>query len=217
MPMNCIRVVVVDDQTLIREGIVALLGMVSDIDVVGAAENGRDSLDLVTQQSPDVVLMDARMPGMDGIAATQQISRRFPEVKVIILTTFKEDALVLDALAAGAAGYLLKNADLDELAAAVRHVYSGKSILSPDVTGAVIRRARLSPRQQPPWLQSLSPREYEALQALVTGANNAEIAARLHLAEGTVKNHISRILHKMGVRNRAQAIRLALSWGVGDE
>jgi DNA-binding NarL/FixJ family response regulator len=211
-----IRVVVVDDQTLVREGLARLLEMVSGLAVVGTAAGGLQALDLVAAHSPDVVLMDVRMPGINGVAATREIRARYPHTRVIVLTTFDHDEYVFESLRAGASGYLLKNADLDHLAAAIRAVHAGDSILDPAVTARVIHRAT-HPETGPALTERLTSREREVLHLMVEGATNAEMAAALCLAEGTVKNHVSHILGKLGARDRADAVRLAVEWGLVDE
>ncbi len=208
-----IRVAVVDDQTLVREGLASLLALAPDLVVVGTAADGHAALTLVAERSPDVVLMDVRMPGMNGVVATREIRARYPATRVIVLTTFDHDEYVFESLKAGAAGYLLKNADPDRLAAAIRAVHAGDSILDPAVTEKVIRRATL-PESEPILTERLTPREREVLRLMAQGAANAEIAARLCLAEGTVRNHVSHILGKMGARDRAHAVRLAVEWGL---
>jgi len=216
--MANIRIAIVDDQTLLREGLASLLALVPDLTVVGTAANGRAALALVAEQSPDVVLMDVRMPGMSGVAATRETRARYPHTRVIVLTTFdNNDEYVFESLRAGASGYLLKNADPDRLAAAIRAVHAGDSILDPAVTQKVIRRATHSEGEEPALTERLTPREREVLRLMAEGATNAEIAARLWLAEGTVKNHVSHILGKLGARDRAHAVRLTVEWGLLDE
>ena len=212
--MSNIRVAIVDDQTLIREGLASLLALVPDLTVVGKAADGREALALVAELSPDVVLMDVRMPGMNGVAATRLIRARYPHTRVIVLTTFDHDEYVFESLLAGASGYLLKNADPDHLAAAIRAVHAGDSILDPTVTEKVIRRATHPEEEEPALTERLTPREREVLDLMAEGAANAEIAAQLCLAEGTVRNHVSRILDKLGARGRAHAVRLAVEWGL---
>jgi DNA-binding NarL/FixJ family response regulator len=210
-----IRIVVVDDQTLVREGLALLLEMTPGLVVVGTAAGALQVLDLVAAQSPDVVLMDVRMPGMNGVAATREIRARFPHTRVIVLTTFDDDEYVFESLRAGASGYLLKNADPDHLAAAIRAVHAGDSILDPAVAARVIRRATHADAEPVP-TERLTPREREVLRLMAHGATNAEIAARLCLVEGTVKNHVSHILSKLGARDRADAARLAVEWGLAN-
>lgn len=212
--MSNIRIAVVDDQTLIREGLASLLTLATDLTVVGQAADGREALALVAEQSPDVVLMDVRMPGMNGVAATRQIRARHPRTRVIVLTTFDDDEYVFESLRAGASGYLLKNADPDHLAAAIRAVHAGDSVLDPAVTQKVIRRATHPKPQEPTLTERLTPREREVLRLMAEGAANAAIAARLCLAEGTVKNYVSHVLGKLGAHSRAHAVRLAVEWGL---
>ena len=214
--LNKINILIVDDQTLIREGLAALLDLSPDLRVVGKAADGRQALAQVEALQPDVVLMDVRMPGMNGVAATRQIRARCPNVRVIVLTTFDRDEYVFESLRAGAAGYLLKDADPPRLAAAIRAVYAGDAILDPAVTQKVIRRAAHSQSAET-LTERLTPREREILRLMTAGATNVEIAARLHLAEGTVKNHISHILGKLKARDRAHAARLAVEWGLLEE
>ncbi len=215
--MGAIRIAIVDDQTLIREGLASLLALQPDLEVVGTAANGRLALALVAEHEPDVVLMDVRMPGMSGVVATREICARFPHTRVIVLTTFDNDEYVIGALRAGASGYLLKNADPDYLATAIRAAHAGDSILDPAVTQKVIRRATYSEGEEPALTERLTPREREVLHLMAEGSTNAEIAARLWLAEGTVKNHVSHILGKLGARDRAHAVGLAVEWGLLDD
>ncbi len=212
-----IRIIIVDDQTLIREGLAVLLNMSPDLAVIGKAADGREALALVAAQMPDVVLMDVRMPGMNGVTATREICTRYPHTRVIVLTTFDRDEYVFESLQAGASGYLLKNADPDFLSSAIRAVYAGDSILDPAVTQKVIRRAAHAEQKYPPLTERLTPRERDVLRLIAENATNAEIAARLYLAEGTVRNHVSHILGKLGTHDRAHAARLAVEWGLVDE
>ncbi len=214
--MTNIRIVIVDDQTLIREGLAALLGMIPDLEVVGQAEDGHAALRLVADTHPDVVLMDVRMPGMNGVATTREIRARHPAVRVIVLTTFDNDEYVFEALQAGAKGYLLKNADPDDLAGAIRAVHRGESVLDPAVTQKVIRRATHPGEADPIFRERLTPREREILHLIADGLSNAEIADQLVLSEGTVKNHVSHILEKLNARDRTHAARLAVEWGLLD-
>jgi len=212
--MNRIRLAVVDDQTLIREGLVSLLSMLPDLEVVGSAANGGEALDLVAAKRPDVVLMDVRMPGMNGVTATGEIRRRFPGTRVIVLTTFDDDEYVFKALEAGAAGYLLKNADPDALARSIRTVHAGDSILDPAITRQVVYKAVRDGGSEPFPAERLTPKERRVLGLMADGLTNAEIAIRLRAAKGTVKNHVSHILAKLGARDRTHAVRLAMEWGV---
>ncbi|NOZ72833.1 MAG: response regulator transcription factor [Chloroflexi bacterium] len=211
--MGAIRIAIADDQTLIREGLAALLALDPGLEVVGAAADGRQALALVAELAPDVILMDIRMPVMNGVAATREICAHHPQTRVIVLTTFDDDEYVFASLQAGACGYLLKNAEREHLAAAIRAVHAGDSILDPAVTQKVIRRATRVD-EEPSLTERLTPREREVLRLLAAGAANAEIATKLCLAEGTVKNHVSHILDKLGAHNRAHAIHLAVEWGL---
>ena len=211
--MNAIRIAIVDDQTLIREGLAALLALIPDLEVVGMAADGRAGVALVAEQKPDVVLMDVRMPGMNGVAAAREIHSRCPHTRIIMLTTFDNDEYVFAALRVGASGYLLKNADPEYLAAAIRAVYAGDAVLDPAVTQKVIRRVAPA-RAEPTLTERLTPREQEVLHLMAEGISNTEIAERLCLAEGTVKNHVTHILSKMGAQSRAHAVRLAVEWGL---
>jgi DNA-binding NarL/FixJ family response regulator len=199
---------------LVREGLAALLALTPDLDVIGTAADGRAALALAAAQAPDVALMDVRMPGMDGVTATREICKRYPQTRVIVLTTFDNDEYVFEALQAGAAGYLLKNADPDYLAAAIRAVHAGDAILDPAVTQKVIRRATRPGAAEPALTEQLTPRERDVLRLIAAGAANAEIASQLCLTEGTVKNHVSHILSKLGARDRAHAVRLAVQGGM---
>jgi len=212
-----IKVLLVDDQTLIRQGIRLLLGIEEDIQVVGEAGNGREAILQVEALHPDVVLMDIRMPEMDGVTATRELLTRYPEVKVIILTTFEDDETVFEGLKAGARGYLLKDISSEEMAEAVRKVAAGEALIQPRLTRKVLaeftRLASGEGKQTPSkaaasasLLVPLTGRELEVLQALAHGLSNREIAAQLVITEGTVKNHVSNLIDKLGVRDRTQAV-----------
>jgi len=214
-----IRVLLVDDQTLIRQGLRLLLEMETDIQVVGQATDGREAIRQVEALHPDVVLMDVRMPGMDGVAATRELSARFPEVGVIILTTFEDDETVFDGLRAGARGYLLKDVSSEEMAGAVRKVAAGEALIQSRLTRKVLaefsRLASSPPGRRPSSRPAtdaqslpapLTERELEVLQALARGLSNREIAGQLVITEGTVKNHVSNLIDKLGVRDRTQAV-----------
>lgn len=213
-----IRLLLVDDQTIIREGLCSLLAAKPDLQVVGQAENGEqaiaqlDSLQ-ATDQAVDVVLMDLRMPVMDGVATTEVITHRFPTTKVLVLTTFDSDEDVVRAMSCGAIGYLLKDTPSDELAAAIRSVHKGYTQLGPGILQKLLGAPPLfSPEPAPPippeWA-SLTPREQEVLRLIATGANNREIAQTLFISERTVKAHITSILSRLNLRDRTQAAILA--------
>lgn len=209
-----VRVVVVDDQEVVRAGFAALLDTQPDITVVGTAADGAEAVRLCADQHPDVVLMDVRMPVMDGIEATTRISGS----RVIVLTTFDLDEYVYDALSAGASGFLLKDVTPERLFEAVRVVAAGGALLAPTVTRRLIGEfARLrsrSPAGAPVPLDVLTPRETEVLRLLAAGLSNLEIAARLVVSEETVKTHVSRVLSKLGVRDRTQAVVRAYESGL---
>lgn len=197
-----IRLLLVDDQNLIRRGLKALLKGEASIEIVGEAENGQAALDWVETVQPDVVLMDIRMPVMDGVAATREIHQRFPQTKVLVLTTFDDDQYVTQAIQYGAAGYLLKDTPPEELVQAIQAVHKGYTQLGPGLTQKLRIQAPVS---FPPGWTELTPREQEILRLIATGASNQEIAQTLYIAEKTVKNHITNILSRLNLRDRTQA------------
>jgi len=212
-----IRVVVVDDQEMVREGFSALLDAQDDIEVIGAAGNGVQGVALARTVKPDVVLMDIRMPEMDGLTATRLLLDGSQALKVLVLTTFDLDDYVYEALQAGASGFLLKHAPARELLNAVRVVAAGEALLAPSITKRLIEdfvRARRSDRVRPAQLGVLTERETEILVLIAQGLSNTEIAAHLVLAEQTVKTHVSRVLTKLGLRDRAQAVIAAYESGL---
>jgi DNA-binding NarL/FixJ family response regulator len=216
-----IRVLLVDDQQLIRQGIQIVLEMESDIEVVGQAGNGVNAIALVEGLNPDVVLMDIRMPELDGVAATRTLHERFPNVGVIILTTFDDDEYVFEGLKAGARGYLLKDVSSDELSAAIRSVARGEALIQPSIARKVVAefsrlasRPMNAPHATVPLIEPLTERELEVLRELAHGRSNREIAERLVITEGTVKNHISNLLGKLEVRDRMQAVLKAQRLGL---
>ena len=198
----------VDDQSLFREGLRTLLSVWDDITVVGEAGNGQEALDRVATLQPDVILMDLRMPILDGVATTRRLQEIDTAAKVIVLTTFDDDEHVMDGLRAGAVGYLLKDVSSEKLIEAIRAAANGDSFLQPSIAAKVIAElTRSEPRtvKKQPLVEPLSDRELEILRCLTDGASNREIANQLFITEGTVKNHITNILGKMGVRDRTQA------------
>lgn len=203
-----IRVLVVDDQQLIREGIASLLSLQEGIEVVGTAADGREAVERAVELEPDVVLMDVRMPTMDGVQAVAAIGERLPQCRVVMLTTFDDERYVVDALRAGASGYLLKDLPSGRLAAAIRLAHAGVAQLDPAAA------ARLATASARPAAQTLSEREVEVLRLVATGLTNREIARRLHLSEGTVKNHVSKVLERLGLRDRTQAALYARDHGL---
>lgn len=216
--MTPTRILIVDDQRLMREGLRTLLELEGDLEVAGEAEDGLAALDQYEAVRPDVVLMDIRMPRLDGVEATRRLLQRRPAARVIILTTFDDDAFVFEGLRAGALGYLLKDVSGAELAEAVRKVAAGGALIEPSVARKVLAEfarlaepARRGLEQLP---EPLSEREEEILRLMAAGANNRQIAGRLFLAEGTVKNYVSTILNKLGVEDRTQAALRARELGV---
>ena len=207
--MSAVRVLVVDDQALFREALATLLGARPEVEVVGEAGNGHQALERAAALQPDVVLMDLHMPVLDGIAATRRLKVEQPGVRVLALTTFDDDEDVFAALRAGALGYLLKDVSSDRLVEAVLSAARGESVLQPSVAAKVVARfAQLddAPRPRPqPLVVPLSDRELDVLRLLADGRSNREIAAALFLAEGTVKNHVTSVLGKLGARDRTQA------------
>jgi DNA-binding NarL/FixJ family response regulator len=213
-----IRILLVDDQKLMREGLRILLELEPDLEVVGEARNGEAALEAYAALAPDVVLMDVRMPGMDGVEATWRLHERWPEARIIILTTFDDEEYIFEGLRAGALGYLLKDVSGEELAEAVRKVAAGGALIEPSVARKVLAEfARLAPPARAPQEglpEPLSERERDVLQLLALGLSNREIAERLALAEGTVKNYVTNILGKLGVRDRTQAAVRARELGM---
>lgn len=216
--MSVIRVAIVDDQELMRDGFAMILEQHEDMDVVGRAENGRTGVELCRQARPDVVLMDIRMPEMDGLEATRLIveDEAIP-TRVLMLTTFDRDEYVYDAIRAGASGFLLKDTPATQLVDAVRIIAGGEALLAPSVTKSLIEEFARHPDHSDAAAElpaDLTERETEALLLLARGMNNREIAEAMHVGEATVKTHISRLLAKLGVRDRVQAVVLAYEAGL---
>jgi DNA-binding NarL/FixJ family response regulator len=213
-----IRTLVADDQEVVREGFAALLGTQDDITVVARASDGAEAVALTAEHGPDVVLMDVRMPGLDGIEATRQIADADVDdgPRILILTTFDLDDYVYDALQAGASGFLLKDVPAETLFEAVRVIAGGEALLAPTITRRLIAEfARLRPRQvRPEALSELTPRETEILELVAEGLSNGEIARRLVLSDETVKTHVSHVLRKLRLRDRAQAVVVAYESGL---
>ncbi|HEY1014539.1 MAG TPA: response regulator transcription factor [Herpetosiphonaceae bacterium] len=209
------KVLICDDQRTTRTGLALLLGLESDIEVVGLAGDGMEALELAGSAAPDLVLMDLKMPRMNGVEATRQLRARFPHIHVLVLTTFDDDAWLFDALQAGAAGYLLKDSPAEELVRAVRGTPAGRSYIDPAVAGKLLRPLSAPPAGPSPsatqLLGTLSERERDVLRQIAQGHTNATIAEKLHLSEGTVRNYVSAILAKLEVEDRTQAAVLALT------
>jgi DNA-binding NarL/FixJ family response regulator len=208
-----IRLLLVDDQLIIRQGLRSLLEAKPDLEVVGEAENGQQAIAQVETLRPDVVLMDVRMPVMDGVAATRQICQQFSQTKVLVLTTFDDDEYVFQAMQLGARGYLLKDTHSDDLAAAIRMVHKGYTQMGPGLfekaMAAPIPSVPSQPTHLPAELAGLTAREREVLSLIVAGASNREISEALYISERTVKNHITHILSQLNVRDRTQAAMFA--------
>lgn len=209
------RVLICDDQSIIRDGLAMLLNLERDIEVVGSTRNGREAVQFVRQFAPHLVLMDLKMPGMNGVEATRQIRAEHPQTNVLVLTTYDDDEWVFDALRAGAAGYILKDTPREDLLKAIRGTVDGKTFIDPSVAGKVLTLFS-SPQIHPPnqFTGKLTKREADVLRLIASGQSNSVIAARLHLTEGTVRNHVSVILDKLGVTDRTQAAVLALQHGL---
>jgi DNA-binding NarL/FixJ family response regulator len=215
---EAIRILLVDDQRLMREGLRVLLALEPDLEVIGEAEDGAVALNAYEALQPDVVLMDVRMPGMDGVEATWRLRERWPKARIVILTTFDDDEYVFEALRAGALGYLLKDVSGHDLAQAVRTVAAGGALIQPSVAAKVVAEfARMAPpaREVDAGLaEPLSEREVQILRLLAGGLTNRQIAERLSMAEGTIKNYVTNILGKLGARDRTQAAIRARKLGL---
>lgn len=213
-----IDIMIVDDQSLFREGLRTLLTVQPDFNVVGEAGNGEEALRMAARMKPDVILMDLRMPVMDGVTATHRIHESHPRCKVIVLTTFDDDENVFEGLRAGAVGYLLKDVSSEKLFEAIRAANRGEYFMLPSITAKVMaefsRLSRLVPAPTEALAEPLSPREMEILRLVAKGASNRDIADTLVIAEGTVKNHLTNILGKLGVKDRMQAVLKAREYGL---
>jgi DNA-binding NarL/FixJ family response regulator len=212
-----IRVLIADDQRVVREGLSMLVALIDDVEVVGAAGDGAEAVRLAETHHPDVILMDLRMPDLDGIAATALLCERLPAARVLVLTTYADEDAIVPALRAGAKGYLTKDASAEQIEAAIRAVHAGQTHLDPAVQERLVAAVTRPPdpadlAAKPP--DGLTAREAEVLVLLASGLSNAEIAQRLYLSHATVKTHINRIFAKTGVRDRAQAVRYAYQHGL---
>ncbi|MCP2167274.1 response regulator [Goodfellowiella coeruleoviolacea] len=211
-----VRVVLADDQPLVRAGLRVVITDTPDIDVVGEAGTGAQAVQLVRDLRPDVVVMDIRMPGMDGIEATRMITAESPEARILILTTFDDDDNVYAALRAGAAGFLVKDMALDDILTAVRVVAAGDALIAPSVTRRLIEQfaRRPEPTPRPRKLDGITEREHEVLILVARGMSNSEIAAHLHISHGTAKAHVASLLSKLGVRDRVHLVITAHQAGL---
>lgn len=215
-----IKIVIADDQELIRDSLRIVLSANEDMKVIGTVANGREVIRFVRSEKPDVILMDVRMPEMDGVSCTQIIKENYPQIKIIILTTFDDDEYVYNALKYGASGYLLKGVSMAELASAIRTVYGGKAMINPDIAIKVVRlfsqmaKSNFSISVDSRYEESMSRTEWKVIQQVGYGRSNKEIAAELGLSEGTVRNSLSSILGKLDLRDRTQLAIWAVQTGV---
>ncbi|MGD1053418.1 MAG: response regulator transcription factor [Candidatus Dormibacteria bacterium] len=214
-----IRVLIADDQTVVREGLATLLAATDGVEVVGGARDGEEAVSMAALRRPDVVLMDLRMPRCDGVEATRRLTAEQPEVRVVVLTTYADDSSVFAALQAGARGYLTKDAGAAEIAQAIRTVHAGDALLDPSVQRRLLESLRapaatVAPAPPGPLPDGLTQREAEVLGLIAEGLSNQEIATRLHVSETTVKTHINNLFSKTGVRDRAQAVGYAYGHGL---
>ncbi len=209
-----IRVLICDDQAVVRDGLEAILSTDDEIEVVGVARHGEEALALAAERQPDVILMDLKMPVMNGVQATERLRARQPAIRVLILTTYADDAWVLDAVRAGASGYLLKDTRRDLLIAAIKGTAAGQTFLDPAIAGKVLAQAVAPAAPASPSPEALTERELSVLRLICRGYSNPEIAQQLHLAAGTVRNYVSVILQKMGAEDRTQAAVLAYQRGL---
>ena len=215
--MTAVRVLAADDQRVVREGLAMLLGLLPDVEVVGTAADGEEVLALAAELRPDVILMDLRMPRMDGVEATRRLRERDPAIKVVVLTTYADDRSVIDALRAGALGYLTKDATRAEIGRAVLAAAAGQAVLDPEVKQRLLSAAVRAPAPvTEPDDNELTPRESEVLRLIAAGKSNREIARALFVSEATVKTHVNRIFAKTGSRDRGQAMRYAYQHGYAE-
>jgi NarL family two-component system response regulator LiaR len=211
------KLIICDDQAIVRDGLEMLLKLEPDIKIVGVAEDGAAAVEMAAKEKPDLVLMDLKMPIMNGVEATRQIRTRYPDIKVLVLTTYDDDAWVFDAIQSGASGYLLKDTPRDEVVKAIRGTVTGKTYVDPSVAGKVLHQASSHQSRSASLITSqLTEREIEVLRLIAKGLNNKDISERLFLSEGTVRNHVSAILAKLGVSDRTQAAVIAIQHGLSD-
>lgn len=212
-----IRVLLCDDQDVVREGLRAILGSLAGFEVVGVAQDGAEAVDLVGTTKPDIVLMDLNMPGVTGVQATRLICEKFPDVKVLVLTTYDADEWMFDAIRAGAAGYLLKDTPRGELVQAIERTLAGQTVVDPHVAGKLFSQvANPAVARNTTLASSLSERERDVLRLLARGLSNREIASQLYLSEGTIRNYVSTVFEKLGVTDRTRATVIALKHGLAD-
>ena len=209
------KILLCDDQAVIRDGLEMLLNLEKDFQVIGVAQDGAEAVDLAAQKQPDLILKDLKMPIMSGIEATREIRTKFPNIKILVLTTYDDDEWVFDAIRAGASGYLLKDTPRQKIVEAIRGTMDGKSFVDPAIAGKFLNQVA-SKQTQPTSIltDKLTERELDVLRLIAKGINNSEIANQLHLSEGTVRNHVSAILEKLGVSDRTQAAVIAIQHGL---
>jgi DNA-binding NarL/FixJ family response regulator len=209
------KVLIADDQAIVRDGLELLLKLEPDIEVIGVAQDGAEAVELVAKKSPDLVLMDLKMPGLNGVEATRRICAQFPRTKILVLTTFDDDEWVFDAIRAGASGYLLKDTPREKVIEAIRGTVAGKSYVDPIVAGKLLDQVA-NQQERPSTLITarLTGREVDVLRLIARGFLNSEIAENLHLSEGTIRNHVSAIFSKLDVSDRTQAAILAIRHGL---
>lgn len=209
------KILLCDDQAVIRDGLEMLLTLEKDFQVIGSAQDGFEAVELAGKKSPDLVLMDLKMPGMNGIEATREIRKKYPNIKILVLTTYDDDEWVFDAIRAGASGYLLKDTSRQKIIEAIRGTMDGKSFVDPAVAGKLMNQVASNQTQPASILKDkLTERELDVLRLLAKGMTNTDIAGTLHLSEGTVRNHVSAILEKLGVSDRTQAAVIAIQHGL---
>ncbi len=213
-----IRIMIVDDQSLIRDGLAMILNLRPELEVVGTASDGDEVVQKVKQLQPEIILMDIRMPRMNGVEGTRLVREKFPYIKVLMLTTFSDSELIFEALEQGASGYLLKDMETDAIAQAILTVHSGGVVLPQDITAQIIeelKKTKVAVECNPPeQLKQLTEREVDVLRAIGLGLSNKEIAEKLFITEGTVKNHVSNLISKLELRDRTQAAIYAVRYGV---
>ncbi len=209
------KILLCDDQAVIRDGLEMLLTLEKDFQVVGTAQDGSEAVELAAQKQPDLILMDLKMPGVNGIEATRQIRAKFPHMKILVLTTYDDDEWVFDAIRAGASGYLLKDTPRQKIIEAIRGTMEGKSFVDPAIAGKLMNQVASNQKQPTSLLvDKLTERELDVLRLIAKGFNNSDVAGQLHLSEGTVRNHVSAILEKLGVSDRTQAAVIAIQHGL---
>jgi DNA-binding NarL/FixJ family response regulator len=210
------KVIICDDQAIVRDGLAMILRLEKDIQIIGVAEDGAEAVEMVEKEKPDLILMDLKMPVTNGVEATRRIKTKYPEIKILVLTTYDDDQWVFDAIQAGASGYLLKDTPREKLVEAIRGTFSGKNYVDPSIAGKVLQQVSSHQTQPATFITNkLTDREIEILRLVARGLSNTDIAEHLFLSEGTVRNHVSAILTKLEVSDRTQAAVIAIQHGLG--